>query len=63
MKYKIANTLEQWSTIQALGTCEGLYKNGELWWFDGELWYLSILELSPEDLREVMEFYKGVETI
>lgn len=46
-----------------MGTYEQDYKNGELWKFNGELWYLSHLELSPKVLREVIEFNRNVETI
>lgn len=57
MNYRIATTLDTWSKIQAMGTYECDFRNGEIWSFNGELWYLSHLELSPDVLREVVEFY------
>lgn len=63
MKYKIVKTFDDWTKIQSMGTYEQDYKNGELWEFNGKLWYLSRLELSPEVLQEVVEFSKGIETI
>lgn len=63
MKYKIVKTFDDWTKIQSMGTYEQDYKNGELWEFNGKLWYLSHLELSPEVLQEVVEFSKGIETI
>lgn len=63
MKYKTATTLEQWTTVKAMGDYEYDFKNGELWYFGGEYWYLSHLELSPQVLQEVVEFYSGVITI
>lgn len=46
-----------------MGTYEQDYKNGELWHYNGNMWYLSHLELSPKELHELVEFKKGVETI
>lgn len=63
MKYKTVKTFADWTKIQSMGTYEQDYRNGELWEFNGELCYLSHLELSPEVLREVMEFSKDVEKI
>lgn len=63
MKYKTVKTFADWTKIQSIGTYEQDYKNGELWEFNGELYYLSHLELSPEVLREVMEFSKEAEII
>lgn len=58
-KINTVKTLEQWATIQAMGTYEQDYKNGELWSFNGQLYYLSHLELDPEALRELNEYYEG----
>lgn len=57
MKYKTVKTFENWTKIKAMGTYEQDYRNGELWEFNGELWYLSHLELSPKVLQEVVELY------
>lgn len=43
-------TLEEWTKIQSLGTYEDKFKNGELW-------YLSHLELPFNVLAEVVDFY------
>ena len=56
-KYKMATTLEEWTKIQSLGTYEDKFKNGEIWSFNGELWYLSHLELPFNVLAEVVDFY------
>lgn len=57
IKYKIAITLEEWTKIQSLGTYEDKFKNGEVWNFNGEFWYLSHLELPFNVLVEVVDFY------
>lgn len=59
MKYRTVKTLEEWSKIVSIGTYECKFRNGELWNFNGEIWYLSHLELEPEVLHEVVEFYRG----
>ena len=59
MKYNTVKTLEMWTKVQSLGTYEQDFKNGEIWEFSGEYWYLSHLELSPEVLREVVEYESG----
>lgn len=56
-KYFTVRTAEQWATIQAMGTYEQDFKNGELWEFNGYMWYLSHLELPPEELAELVEIY------
>lgn len=56
-KYKTVKTLEMWAKIHAMGTYEEDFKNGELWSFNGELYYLSHLSLSPEQLQEVNEYF------
>lgn len=56
MKHRTARTVEDWAKIQAMGTYECKFKNGELWSFNGEIWYLSHLELSPQVMREIVEF-------
>lgn len=63
MKYNIVKTAEEWAKIQAIGDYEDDFRNGELWNFNGKIWYLSHLELSPEELQELVEFQKGVEKI
>lgn len=63
MKYKTVKTLEMWEKVQSMGTYEDDFKNGELWEFNGEYWYLSHLELPTQVLREVVELNKGVITI
>lgn len=63
MKYRTARTVEDWARVQAMGTYERKFKNGELWEFNGELWYLSHLELSAQVLRDVVELNSGVSTI
>ena len=63
MKYKIVKTAEQWATVKVMGDYEQDFKNGELWYYGGDMWYLSHLELFPEELREIVEFEKGAETI
>lgn len=57
MKYKTVTTFEMWVDIKAMGTYEMDFKNGELWSFNGGLWYLSHLELPAKELRDVIDFY------
>lgn len=59
MRYNTVKTAEMWAKIQAMGGYERDFRNGEIWSFNGEYWYLSHLELSPEALREVVEFNSG----
>lgn len=59
MRYKTVKTAETWAKIQSMGDYDSDYKNGELWWFNGELYYLSHLELSPETLKEIVAFNEG----
>lgn len=47
---KIARTAQKWADIEALGTWERDCKNGSVWSFNGEEWYLSHLELPPQEL-------------
>lgn len=63
MKYRIAKTLEEWARVQSLETYEQDFKDGSLWSFGGEYWYLAFSELSSEVLREIKEFYSGLVTI
>ena len=63
MKYKTVTTAEMWTKIKAMGTYEEDYKNGELWSFNGKLYYLSHLSLDPQELRESRACYSGPETI
>lgn len=63
MKYKTVKTAEQQATVKAMGDYEQDFRNGELWYYGGDMWYLSHLELSPEELREIVEFEKGAERI
>lgn len=53
---KIVKTAQKWVTIEALGTLEREYKNGNVWTFNGEEWYLSHLELPPQELAILVEF-------
>ena len=62
-KYTTVTTAEMWAKVQSMGTYEQDYKNGELWSFNGELYYLSHLSLNPNELREVVAFHSGPETI
>ena len=61
--YNIVTDPDEWATIEAMGDFEKKFKNGELWTFNGELYYLSHLELSTEALMELAEFQKGPEAI
>ena len=63
MEYKTVTTAEVWAKVQAMGTYEDTHKNGELWSLNGKLYYLSHLSLDPQELREVVAFYSGPETI
>lgn len=62
-KYTTVTTAEMWAKVQAMGTYEQDYRNGELWSFDGKLYYLSHLSLNPNELREVVAFHSGPKTI
>ena len=62
-KYITVKTVEMWAKVQAMGDFEKKYKNGELWTFNGNLYYLSHLELTPKEMQEAREYYKGAETI
>lgn len=61
--YNIVTNPDEWAKIQAMGNFEQDLKNGELWTFNGELYYLSHMELSTEALMELAEFQKGPEVI
>lgn len=50
---KIAKTAEEWFLIESMGTYEQDYKNGSIWSFNGENWYLSHLELNQFELKKV----------
>lgn len=52
---KIVKTCEQWLTVKSMGTYEEDYKNGELWSFNGEMYYLSHLELPFIELHLLLE--------
>lgn len=52
---KIIRTAEEALTVQSMGTYEDNFKNGEIWIFNGQEYYFSHLELSPEGLREYNE--------
>lgn len=56
MKYQVVKTAEQWAKVEAMGTYEQDFKNGELLEFNGELFYLSHLELSIKELKELVEY-------
>lgn len=62
-QYTTVTTAEMWATVQAMGTYEQNYRNGELWSFNEKLYYLSHLSLSPDELRKVVDFCNGSETI
>ncbi len=62
-KYTTVTTAEMWAKVQAMGTYEQDYRNGELWSFNGKLYYLSHLSLNPNELRKVVAFHSGPETI
>lgn len=63
IKYNIVKTADKWAMIQGMGDYEKKFKNGELWYFNGEYWYLSHLELDIKELKELVEWMKGEETI
>lgn len=48
---KTVKTAEEFINIQAMGTWEDDYKNGELWSFNGKFYYLSHLELDTNELQ------------
>lgn len=54
---KIAKTAQQWIDIEALGTWERDYKNGSIWTFNGDEWYLTHLELPPRELQILMDAF------
>lgn len=56
---KIATTAQKWADIESLGTWERDYKNGSVWSFNGEEWYLSHLELPPQELAILVEYYNN----
>lgn len=56
MKYKTVKSAEQWARIEAMGTYEQNFKNGELWEFNNEMFYLSHLELPTKELAELVEY-------
>ena len=62
-KAHVVKDLETYTKIEAMGDFESPFKNGSMWTWNGKLWYLSYLELSPKDLRELNEFYKVAENI
>ncbi len=62
-KYTTVKTAEMWAKVQSMGTYEQDYKNGELWSFNGELYYLSNLSLDTAEMREVTAYFNGLETI
>lgn len=55
---RTAKIAEEWFTVVSMGTYEADYKNGELWTFNGELWYLSHLELGFKELSTVIDMTK-----
>lgn len=61
--YNIVTDPDEWAKIQAMGDFEQDLKNGELWSFNNELYYLSHLELSTEALMELADLQKGPEAI
>ena len=56
MKYKTVKSAEQWARIEAMGTYEQNFKNGELWELNNEMFYLSHLELSIKERAELVEY-------
>ena len=62
-KYTTVKNAEMWAKVQSMGTYEQDYKNGELWSFNGELYYLSHLSLDTAEMREVTAYFGGLETI
>lgn len=51
-KLKNIKTADEALTIQAYGDFEREYRNGEIWTFNGNEYYFSHLDLSPEELKE-----------
>lgn len=62
-KYTTVKTVEMWAKVQSMGTYEQDYKNGELWSFNGGLYYLSHLSLDTTEMRKVTSYFNGLETI
>lgn len=54
---------ETWTKVQALGTFERNYKNGELWYFNRKFYYLSHLNLELDELCELLFFESGITNI
>lgn len=57
-KYKIVKTLEEWAKIEAYGNWESHFRNGELYSFNNEFYYLSHLELDPDVLHELIKYHE-----
>lgn len=57
---KTVKTAEEFIKIKAMGTYEDDYKNGEIWTWNGNTYYLSHLELDPKELRELVEAYEAL---
>lgn len=55
---KTVKTAEEFINIHAMGTYEDDYKNGEIWTWNGNTYYLSHLELDQKELRELVEAYE-----
>lgn len=63
LKYKTVKDVETFTKIETMGNFEEDFKNGELWQFNGEMYYLSQSELPSNELKELKNFYRGPETI
>ena len=59
MKYKIVKDVETWSKVEAMGNYYSEFKNGELWEFNKEFYYLSHLNLDYKNLKALMEYNEG----
>ena len=51
-------TAEEFIKIQSMGTYEDDYKNGEIWTWNGNTYYLSPLELDMGELQIVNDALK-----
>jgi hypothetical protein len=49
---------EFWTDIKADGTFETDFQNGELWSYNGKLYYLCFMLLPLKDKKELVEYYR-----
>lgn len=58
--YITVKDVDTWATIEAMGDFEDSLGDGELWWFNQRLYYLSALELPINHLLDLAEFQGGL---